>query len=119
MLSVEIPNGGIERYSYNDKGLISSVTNAGGVTFVKNVYDEKARIIYQELYNGQEYVTEYDDENYINTFSYPKITEDRTVKYVYDNDTDLPIKVIYGDNTYEEAHKEANKLYNWEKNFLK
>ncbi len=21
--------------------------------------------------------------------------------------------------TYEEAHKEANKLYNWEKNFLK
>lgn len=29
----------------------------------------------------------YDDENHINTFSYPKMTEDRTEKYVYhDND---------------------------------
>lgn len=65
---MEIPNAGIERYSYNDKGLISSVTNADGVTFVKNTYDDDARITYQELYNGQEYVTEYDDENYTNTF---------------------------------------------------
>ena len=32
--SVEIPNGGIERYSYNKQGVIESAINAEGITFV-------------------------------------------------------------------------------------
>ncbi len=52
LISVKIPNGGIEKYTYNEQGLISEVTNADGVTFVQNKYDEKDRIIYQKLPTG-------------------------------------------------------------------
>ena len=41
LISVEIPNEWIKSYSYNEKGLIESVTNADGIRFVNNEYDEK------------------------------------------------------------------------------
>ncbi len=98
LISVEIPNAGIESYSYNEKGLIESVTNAEGIRFVNNEYDEKNRVIYQKVETGQEYKFIYDDENKVNTYIIPKMN--REVKYYYDNKNE-PIKIVYQDRTYE------------------
>ncbi len=99
LISVEIPNLGIEKYSYNEQGVIESVTNCDGITFVNNMYDEKDRIIYQKLSTGQEYKVIYDDINKINTYIVPKMN--RETKYVY-NKNNLITKIIYQDKTYEE-----------------
>ena len=51
-MSVEIPNEGIKSYSYNEKVLIESLTNAEWIIFVNNEYDEKNRVIYQKVETG-------------------------------------------------------------------
>ena len=99
LISVEIPNAGIESYSYNEKGLIESVTNAEGIRFVNNEYDEKNRVIYQKVETGQEYKFIYDDENKVNSYILPKMN--RETKYVY-NKNNVVTKIIYQDETYEE-----------------
>ena len=99
LIRVEIPNKGIERYNYNEQGVIESVTNVDGITFVNNKYDEKNRVIYQMVSTGQEYKFIYDDENRINTYILPKMN--REIKYHYDEKNE-PTKIVYQDGTYEE-----------------
>ena len=99
MISVEIPNEGIEKYKYNDQGVIEDVINANGIKYVTNEYDDKNRVIYQKLSTGQEYRLIFDDKNKVNTFIMPKMN--RKEKYFYNSDN-LVTKIEYEDGTYEE-----------------
>ena len=99
LISVEIPNEGIEKYKYNDQGVIEDVINANGIKYVTNEYDDKNRVIYQKLSTGQEYRLIFDDKNKVNTFIMPKMN--RKEKYFYNSDN-LVTKIEYEDGTYEE-----------------
>ena len=48
---VTLPNGGVVKYTY-EQGWITTVTDQNGITYVKNEYDEKGRVIKQYDKNG-------------------------------------------------------------------
>ena len=99
LTAVTYPNGGTMRYQYDVRGLIISVTDQNGVNYLVNSYDEKGRVIRQDLANGEEHVFLYDDSLRQNT--YLNLQSGARIVYHY-NDQKQNLKTEYDDGTYQE-----------------
>ena len=101
---------GITRYTYDEKGYISSITDQNGNTYTKNFFDKKGRVIKQEYPNGDVAEASYDDGEKENTFYYHGSKRIEKTRYNRDN---LITHNIYGDGTTEEYKYDdyQNKIY--------
>nr|WP_241395739.1 RHS repeat-associated core domain-containing protein [Clostridium beijerinckii] len=99
---------GITRYTYDDKGYISSVTDANGHTYTKNFFDKRGRVIRQEYPNGDFATASYEEGE--NTFYYNGCQRTEKIKY---NRCGLVTHLIYEDGTTEEYKYDdyQNKIY--------
>ena len=99
LTAVTYPNGGTMRYQYDTGGLITSVTDQNGVNYLVNCYDEKGRVIRQDLANGEEHVFLYNNSRRQTT--YHNLQSGRSTVYHY-NDQKQAVKTEYDDGTYQE-----------------
>ncbi|OOM73581.1 putative deoxyribonuclease RhsB [Clostridium puniceum] len=101
---------GITKYTYDQKGYISSITDQNGNTYTKNIFDKKGRVIKQEYPNGDIAEASYDEGEKENTFYYHG--SQRTEKYKYNNDG-LITHVFYEDGSIKEYKYDdyQNKIY--------
>ena len=99
LTAVTYPNGGTMRYQYNQRGLIVSVKDQNGVNYLINSYDEKGRVIRQDIANGEEHVFLYEDSLRQNT--YFNLQSGARVVYHY-NDQKKNLKTEYDDGTTQE-----------------
>ena len=53
LTQVTYPNGGSFQYNHDESGLILSVRDLNGKTYVKNTYDRDSRVTRQEMINGR------------------------------------------------------------------
>jgi YD repeat-containing protein len=72
---------GITRYTYDDKGYISSITDQNGHTYTKNFFDRKGRVIRQEYPNGDIAKISYDFSEREMTFYYEQSERTERTKY--------------------------------------
>lgn len=112
LTEVEMINGGVEKYSYDTGGHITEVTDANGVTYVHNEYDNKGRVTRQFLDGGQEYILLYGDDDRTNTYLAP--ANQKEIRYIYNKDRQL-IKTEYPDGTAEEIGYDSWENRVWEK----
>ncbi|MFS1514767.1 polymorphic toxin-type HINT domain-containing protein [Chengkuizengella sp. SCS-71B] len=90
--------GGTTTYTYNSHGL-TSITDENGNTFINNEYDPFGRVI-RQLDADQNVITyDYDDVNYINTYTVQ--ATGRSVSYEY-NERLYITKKSFDDDTYEQ-----------------
>ena len=115
LTQVELVNGGVETYAYDQPGRVVEITDANGVTYVHNEYDQKHRVIRQRLSTGQEYVLFYEDDNRTNT--YLEVEKQRSLRYVYNRKRQL-IRTEYEDGTTSEQGYDEWENKVWEKNRL-
>ncbi len=101
---------GITRYTYDEKGYISSVTDANGHTYTKNFFDKKGRVIRQEYPNGDFATASYDEGERENIFYYNG--SQRTEKTKYNKDG-LVTHLFYEDGSAQEYEYDdyQNKIY--------
>ena len=104
--------GGIERYCYDSDGRVTDIIDANGVTYVHNEYDRKGRVTRQTLYDGQEYVMLYNDDDRTNTYLTPG--SGREVRYTYDRSHQL-VCTGYQDGTTQERAYDIWENIVWEK----
>jgi len=86
------PSGAVFSYDYNQKGLLSKITNPVGINSICNQYDENNRTISQSFADGGTYALDYDDEKLSTTVTeqngnkikYLRDKNFRTTKIVYD-----------------------------------
>ncbi|NFL87633.1 RHS repeat-associated core domain-containing protein [Clostridium botulinum] len=90
---------GITKYSYNENGLIDSITDQNGQTYTKNFFDKKGRVIRQDFPNNDNCVITYDDINKEVSFYYEQ--SKRTEKTRFNKDG-LITHLFYEDGTTEE-----------------
>ena len=103
------------KHSYDQPGRVVEITDANGVTYVHNEYDQKHRVIRQRLSTGQEYVLFYEDDNRTNT--YLEVEKQRSLRYVYNRKRQL-IRTEYEDGTTSEQGYDEWENKVWEKNRL-
>ncbi len=96
LAEVEMVNGGVEKYGYDSAGRVMEITDANGVTYVHNEYDEKNRVTRQKLSNGQEYIMLYADGERTNTYLAP--ANGKEIHYIYNKDRQLT-RTEYPDGT--------------------
>ena len=99
LTKVTYPNGGSFQYTYDESGLILSVRDLNGKTYVKNTYDRDSRVTRQEMINGGEYVYFYDTQNRLTTYTEVHTGQRLTVHY---NRKKLVEAIDYPDGTAEE-----------------
>ncbi|EKQ50971.1 RHS repeat-associated core domain-containing protein [Clostridium sp. Maddingley MBC34-26] len=101
---------GITRYTYDEKGYISSITDQNGNTYTKNFFDKRGRVIRQDFPNDDSCKITYDDSEKEVTFYYTK--SQRTEKTRFNKDG-LITHLFYEDGTTEEYKYDAyqNKVY--------
>ncbi|BCZ45186.1 hypothetical protein psyc5s11_12530 [Clostridium gelidum] len=101
---------GITRYTYDEKGYISSVTDQNGQTYTKNFFDKKGRVIRQEYPDGDFATASYDEGERENTF-YGNDSQ-ATEKFRYNKDG-LVTHLLYEDGSIEEYKYDdyQNKIY--------
>ncbi|MBU3134636.1 hypothetical protein KPL40_19760, partial [Clostridium gasigenes] len=101
---------GITRYTYDEKGYISSITDQNGQTYTKNFFDEKGRVASQYFPNDDVCNITYNDSKKEVTFYYNK--SQRTEKTRFNKDG-LITHVFYEDGTAEEYKYDdyENKIY--------
>jgi RHS repeat-associated protein len=101
---------GITRYTYDEKGYISSITDQNGHTYTKNFFDKKGRVIRQDFPNDDTCKITYDDSEKEVTFYYDK--SQRTEKTRFNKDG-LITHLFYEDGTTEEYKYDdyQNKIY--------
>ena len=73
--------GGSFQYNHDESGLILSVRDLNGKTYVKNTYDGDSRVTRQEMINGGEYVYFYDTQNRLTTYTEVHTGQRLTVHY--------------------------------------
>ena len=112
LVAVRMVTGGVEKYAYDPNGRVTDITDAGGTTYVHNEYDQKGRVTRQLLYDGQEYIMLYDDDDRINTYLTPK--SGREVRYTYDRSRQI-VCTGYQDGTTQERRYDAWENIVWEK----
>ncbi|SDP16473.1 RHS repeat-associated core domain-containing protein [Clostridium gasigenes] len=101
---------GITRYTYDEKGYISSITDQNGQTYTKNFFDEKGRVASQYFPNDDVCNITYNDSKKEVTFYYNK--SQRTEKTRFNKDG-LITHVFYEDGSAEEYKYDdyENKIY--------
>lgn len=101
---------GITRYTYDDKGYISSITDQNGHTYTKNFFDKKGRVIRQDFPNDDTCKITYDDSEKEVAFYYTK--SQRTEKTRFNADG-LITHLFYEDGSIEEYKYDdyQNKIY--------
>ncbi len=104
--------GGIERYRYDSDGRVTDIIDANGTAYVHNEYDRKGRVTRQTLYDGQEYVMLYNDDERTNTCLTP--AGGREVRYTYDRSHQL-VCTGYQDGTTQERAYDIWENIVWEK----
>ena len=104
--------GGIERYRYDSDGRVTDIIDANGTAYVHNEYDRKGRVTRQTLYDGQEYVMLYNDDERTNTYLTP--AGGREVRYTYDRSHQL-VCTGYQDGTTQERAYDIWENIVWEK----
>ena len=67
LIAVVRPNGAKESYKNDWKGNIESITNARGITVLKNKYDFLGRVVSQEFPDGNIMTFSYDDKKLVTT----------------------------------------------------
>jgi RHS repeat-associated protein len=87
---------GIATYAYNEEGYMSQLIDQNGVTYTKNAFDEKGRVILQEYSNGDTCQATYEDAERRSTFYYTQTG--RTECYHY-NQQGLITETLYEDGT--------------------
>ena len=97
---VRYPHGGAISYDYTPEGYLRSITSPNGQTYITNHYDQKGRVVSQELVGKEEYVLFYDDINRRNTFT--TLSNGKKIIYQY-NHKRLPVRIEYEDGSYEET----------------
>lgn len=100
LTEVEMVNGGVEKYAYNTRGYVTEITDANGISYVHNEYDDRGRVTRQLLSNGQEYILLYNDAERINTYLAP--ANQKEIRYFYNKNRQL-IRTEYPDGTTEEV----------------
>ena len=103
---------GIERYHYDSDGRVTDIIDANGISYVHNEYDGKGRVTRQTLYDGQEYVMLYNDNERTNTYLTPG--SGREVRYTYDRSRQL-VCTGYQDGTTQERAYDIWENIVWEK----
>ncbi|SFV05152.1 DUF6531 domain-containing protein, partial [Butyrivibrio sp. INlla21] len=81
LTNVTYPDGTKRRYGYSDNGIINEVDNPRGITFLKNEYDDKDRVIKQSFPDGGVITYAYDEVNRVTT-----ATEQNGLKVEYISD---------------------------------
>ncbi|WP_238858897.1 RHS repeat-associated core domain-containing protein [Clostridium sp. YIM B02569] len=101
---------GITRYTYDEKGYISSITDQNGHTYTKNFFDKKGRVVRQDFPNEDTCKITYDDSEKEVTFYYTK--SQRTEKTRFNKDG-LITHLFYEDGSTEEYKYDdyQNKIY--------
>jgi len=110
LTKVTYPNGGNFQYTYDESGLILSVRDLNGKTYVKNTYDRDCRIIRQDMINGGEYLLFYDLQNRTNIYTESHTGQRMTVHYIRQKLVD---SITYPDGTVEERGYDEweNQIY--------
>ncbi|RKM53921.1 RHS repeat protein [Butyrivibrio sp. X503] len=110
LTNVTYPDGTKRRYGYDDNGIINEVDNPRGITFLKNEYDDRDRVVKQSFPDGGVVSFDYDDEKLITT-----ITEQNGLKTEYLNDeygrhigTRYPEQNISESFTYDEKNRKTS-----------
>ncbi len=104
--------GGTERYAYDVGGRVTDITDASGITYVHNEYDRRGRVTRQTLYDGQEYIMLYNDDDRTNTYLIPG--SGREIRYIYDRSRQL-VCTGYQDGTTQERGYDSWENIVWEK----
>nr|WP_246517023.1 RHS repeat-associated core domain-containing protein [Clostridium aciditolerans] len=101
---------GITRYTYDEKGYISSITDQNGQTYTKNFFDKKGRVIRQDFPNDDACKITYDDSEKEVTFYYSKSKRTEKTRF---NEDGLITDLFYEDGTTEEYKYDEyqNKIY--------
>ena len=94
-------------YTYDEKGNLITVTDANGVTYLKNQYDEKKRVTVQHLSDGGLIKFTYNEKEKTNTCT--DETNGVTTYYTYDDKLDI-IKITYHDKSTEITELDENGL---------
>jgi len=94
---VTLPNGGTVKYTY-EQGWITTVTDQNDITYVKNEYDEKGRVIKQFDKNGNITEIMYNDDDKENVFIFHATNVVERYRY---NDKNLLSERVYPDGTTE------------------
>ncbi len=112
LTEVEMVTGGVEKYAYDGEGRVTDITDANGITYVHNEYDKEGRVTRQMLYDGQEYVMLYNDDDRANAYLMPK--SNRTIQYTYNRNRQL-ICTRYQDGTTQERGYDEWENIVWQK----
>ncbi|MFT8349067.1 DUF6531 domain-containing protein, partial [Clostridium saccharoperbutylacetonicum] len=101
---------GITRYTYDDKGYISSITDQNGHTYTKNFFDKKGRVIRQDFPNDDTCKITCDDSEKEVTFYYTKSKRTEKTRF---NKEGLITHLFYEDGSTEEYKYDdyQNKIY--------
>ncbi|AGX41800.1 wall-associated protein WapA [Clostridium saccharobutylicum DSM 13864] len=101
---------GITRYTYDEKGYISSITDQNGNTYTKNFFDKKGRVIRQDFPNDDTCKITYDDSEKEVTFYYTKSKRTEKTRF---NKEGLITHLFYEDGSTEEYKYDEyqNKIY--------
>ena len=106
---------GITRYSYDDKGYITSITDQNGHTYTRNVFDNRGRVIREDYPNGDACIINYNDADRETTFYYEQSNIQERYRY---NSLGLVTHCYYEDGSYEEYRydEHENKIYTRDRN---